>query len=46
MITTALPFPFSTAGTNGEKVLQMFAALIIFAAVLGPDPVRRQPDQP
>jgi alpha-glucoside transport system permease protein len=35
VLTTALPFPFSTAGTNGEKVLQMLAALIVFGAVLG-----------
>jgi alpha-glucoside transport system permease protein len=35
VITTALPFPFSTAGTNGEKVLQMIAALIVFGAVIG-----------
>jgi alpha-glucoside transport system permease protein len=35
VITTALPFPFSPADTNGAKVLQMFAALIVFGAVLG-----------
>jgi len=33
--TLALPFPFATAGTTGEKVLQMLAALIIFGAVMG-----------